>query len=38
MTRMDDNHKAERYFYMIEYVAVAIGALIYLISKVATWI
>lgn len=38
MTRMDDNHKAERYFIMAEYIAIAIGALIYLISKVAPWI
>ena len=38
MDRMDDNQKAERYFYMVEYGAIAIGALIYLISKVAAWI
>jgi len=38
MTRMDDNHKAERYFYMAELGAFAIGALTYFISKVATWI
>jgi hypothetical protein len=35
---MDDNHKAERYFYMAEYVAIAISALTYFISKVAVWI
>lgn len=38
MTRMDDNHKAERYFYIVEYGVIAAGALIYLISKVAAWI
>jgi len=38
MTRMDDNQKSERYFYMVEYGAIAIGALIFLISKVSAWI
>jgi hypothetical protein len=35
---MDDNNKAERYFYIAEYVVIAIGALTYFISKVAVWI
>jgi len=38
MTRMDDNQKFERYFIMAEYGAIAISALIFLISKVAAWI
>jgi len=31
MTRMDDNHKAERYIYMVECGAIVIFALTYLV-------
>jgi hypothetical protein len=34
MKRMDDHQRAERYFYIIEFVAIVVGALIYIISAI----